>query len=100
MTNLRKALLMFALLFAFGVNPSSAQVQVYVHARPHVPHYERVARPSPHHVWIDEDWEPRGGSYVFIGGHWAEPPHHGAHWAPGHWRHGHGGWVWAPGHWR
>ena len=98
MKSIKKMLFMLALLLTCAVYSSNAQIVVDV--RPPVPHYERVVAPSPRHVWIDEEWEPRGGSYVFVGGRWAEPPHPGWRWEAGHWGdrgHGH---YWKPGHWR
>ena len=98
MQNVRKALLILAIAITCGDFRSSAQIVVGI--RPERPHYERVVAPSPRHVWIDEEWEPRGGSYVFVGGHWALPPHPGVMWVPGHWVQRPRGWVWKPGHWR
>lgn len=98
MRNIRKSLLVLAIALFSGAFSSNAQIEVTV--RPPIPHYVRVAAPSPRHVWIDEEWEPRGGTYVFVGGHWALPPHPGMIWGPGHWRdtpHGH---MWVSGHWR
>src|SRR4051812_19256811 len=100
MKSIRKVLLLLAVAMICYLNPGYAQVEVRVRARPHMPHYERVAAPSPRHVWIDEDWEPNGKTYVFHGGRWAEPPSTGGTWVAGHWRQRHGGWVWIPGHWR
>jgi hypothetical protein len=98
MKSIKKILLILAILVAGGIYRSDAQV--YVRVRPERPHYERVVAPSPRHVWIDEEWEPRGGTYTFVGGHWAEPPHPGARWNAGRWKHGHHGYVWVSGRWR
>jgi WXXGXW repeat (2 copies) len=79
----------------------SASAQVYVRVRPVAPVIVRPVAPSPAHVWIDEEWEPRGGKYVYAGGHWAAPPHPGWMWVSGHWRrHGPEGEQWVRGHWR
>jgi hypothetical protein len=91
---------LFVLAISLGSSAFSSSAQIVVAVRPDRPHYERVVAPSPRHVWIDEEWEPRGGSYVFVGGHWAEPPHPGGAWVPGHWVQRPRGWVWKPGHWR
>jgi hypothetical protein len=98
MKNLKRVVLMMAIILTCSAYTSMAQI--YVHVRPNRPHYERVVAPSPRHVWVDEEWEPRGGSYVFVGGRWAEPPHGRAHWVPGHWKHHDRGDYWIPGHWR
>ncbi len=98
MQTLKKMIFITALALTTGV--FSASAQIYVKIRPERPHYERVVAPSPRHVWVDEDWEMRGGKYVFVGGRWAEPPRPRAAWIPGHWRQRPRGWVWVPGHWR
>ncbi len=98
MQNMKKIFLMVAVAVTFGVYSSNAQIIVKV--RPARPHYERVVAPTPRHVWIDEDWEPRNGTYVFVGGRWAEPPRPRAAWVPGHWARRRHGDVWIPGHWR
>ena len=71
MQNIKKALLMLAIALTTSAYCSNAQIVVGI--RPERPHVVRVEAPSPRHVWIDEEWEPRGGAYVFVGGHWAEP---------------------------
>ena len=89
-------LFVIALAFAF-----QASAQVYVKIRPVAPVIVRTTAPSPAHVWIGEEWEPRGGKYVYVGGHWAAPPHPGWAWVPGHWKHhDRRGEVWIRGHWR
>ncbi len=98
MRNIKRTLLVLAIALTTSAYTSNAQIVVNV--RPERPHVERIAAPSPRHVWIDEEWEPRGGAYVFVGGHWAEPPHPRAAWVPGHWVQKPRGWVWKPGHWR
>jgi WXXGXW repeat (2 copies) len=81
--------------FSFGTS-----AQVYVNVRPTPPIIVRTAPPSADHVWIGEEWEPRGGAYAHVGGHWALPPHRGMLWIGGHWSRRRGGWFWIPGHWR
>ena len=98
MRNIRKVLFMLTLVLTCGAYTSMAQIVVRI--RPERPHYEHPVAPSPRHVWIDEEWEPRGNTYVFSGGRWAEPPHHGERWIPGHWKETPNGSVWKPGHWR
>jgi hypothetical protein len=100
MRTVKKALFLLVLSIVTGMNYSSAQVEVVVRARPPMPHYVRVQAPTPRHIWIEEEWEPRGGAYAFVGGHWALPPHPGWIWVPGHWRVRPRGEAWVPGHWR
>ena len=99
MQNIKRLLLVLAVMLSCGAYTSNAQ-EIIIKARPPIPHYERVHAPSPRHVWIDEEWEPRGGTYVFAGGRWAEPPHPHMIWVPGHWATRPRGEVWIRGHWR
>jgi YXWGXW repeat-containing protein len=98
MKNIKRVLFILALALTCGAYGSTAQI--FVTVRPDRPHYERTVAPGPNHVWIDEEWEPRGNSYVFTGGHWAEPPHRGQHWQQGHWNHNDHGHQWKSGGWR
>jgi len=81
----------------------AAGAQVVVHIGPPVHPVEVVPAPPPEHRdWV---WQPGyhrwdGGAYVWVPGHYAEPPHPHAHWVPGHWDHRGGGYVWVDGHWR
>ncbi len=95
---MKRMLFMLAIALTCGAFTSNAQIVVNV--RPARPHYERAVAPSPRHVWIDEEWEPRGNTYVFTGGHWAEPPHPGAAWVAGRWSKKGRGEYWKAGHWR
>ena len=88
-------------MVAAGAITNQASAQVYVSVRPvwH-PIAHRPPAPSPRHVWIDEEWENRGGTYVAVGGHWAAPPRPHAVWVGGHWAHERRGDYWIAGHWR
>ena len=77
----------------------TASGQVYVTVRPPAPVIIRPVRPSPAHVWIEEEWKGHGSRYDYAGGRWVLPPHPGWVWIPGRWRHTHYGWQWFPGHW-
>jgi hypothetical protein len=91
--------LMLSLIIFAGVS-LSASSQIYVKIRPAAPVIVQSERPSSSHVWIGEEWNEEGGQYVYVGGHWATPPHPGNRYYKGHWnhsrRHGeqwiHGGW--------
>ena len=98
MKNVTKVLFVLAITLSCGAYSSSAQI--YVNVRPVVPHYVRVAAPSPRHVWVDDEWQPQGGAYVAVQGHWAEPPQPGMVWGAGHWSHGSHGNSWSAGHWQ
>jgi hypothetical protein len=78
----------------------TASAQIYVTVRPPAPVIVRPAAPSPAHVWIGDEWEERGGKYVYVGGHWDAPPRRGQIWVAGFWkREGHHGERWIKGHW-
>src|SRR4051812_24056878 len=101
MKNIRKILMLITAALLFGVADSNAQL--IVRYRPHRPGPRavvRVGRPTPRHVWVDEEWTPSGRTYVYKQGYWAEPPRPGAVWVAGHWAHRPRGYVWIPGHWK
>lgn len=98
MNNIKKALIIVGLSLTCGAYSSMAQIIVKI--RPQRPHIERPAPPSPHHIWIEEEWAPHGNTYEFRGGRWEEPPHPNAVWVPGHWKQTREGQVWIPGKWR
>ena len=59
----------------------------------------RPAAPSRHHIWIGGHHVARCGSWVWVHGHWAKPPHRGAAWMPCHTRRKDESWVWTSGYW-
>jgi len=82
----------------------SAGAQIVVRIGPPPPRpVEVVPAPPPEHGgWV---WQPGyhrwdGHGYVWVPGHYAEPPYEHAHWVPGHWANRGGGYVWVEGHWR
>ena len=79
---------------------STASAQIFVSVRPVHAVVVRTAAPSPRHVWIDEDWQERDGRYEYNGGRWAEPPHEGYRYYPGHWDHNGNGHRWREGNWK
>src|ERR1700740_2621613 len=90
--------LFFSGLIIFTITPASAQI--YVKVRPVVPVIVAPPQPSPVHVWVDEEWVPSGGVYVYGGGHWESPPHAGYRWRKGYWRrHNNEGEEWVHGRW-
>ena len=94
-----KLAFLLALVIGAGSFTNTVSAQVYVSVRPVWHPIVRPVAPSPRHVWIDEEWAWRGGAYVAVGGYWAEPPHPGWIWYPGHWYHGGRGHRWYAGHW-
>jgi len=105
MKKISKVLFLFFAVSLFAVADSQAQVSagIYIGVRPPRPRgvvIVRPMRPSPHHVWVAEEWTPVNGTYVYHAGYWALPPRDGGVWIAGHWRHfHHRGYVWIPGHW-
>jgi hypothetical protein len=80
----------------------AAGAQVVVRIGPPPPRPVEVVPPAEHPGWV---WQPGyhrwdGAHYVWVGGHYAEPPYPHAHWVEGHWAHRGGGYVWVEGHWR
>jgi len=62
-----------------------------------------VVPPPPFYgaVWIPGHWrwEPGAANFVWLHGHYAEPPRPRAAWAPGRWIERNNGWVWEEGRW-
>ncbi|HEY4324764.1 MAG TPA: hypothetical protein VGN20_12285 [Mucilaginibacter sp.] len=101
MKKIIRILTLILIVTAFAVTNSKAQIVVRV--RPEPPHTVAVSRPyrpSPHHIWVSEEWGPAHGAYAYHAGYWAVPPRPHAVWVAGHWRHHHGGYVWVAGFWR
>ncbi len=95
--NLIKLSLLLVVLFTVFI---SASAQIYVKIRPTFPIVVRTEQPSRNYVWIDEEWEHRGGTYVYTGGHWVNPPPNRYVWKKGRWKHNKRGNIWIPGTWR
>ena len=81
---------------------ANAQIVVRIGPPPPRPVEVAPAPPPEHRDWV---WQPGyhrwdGGRYVWVPGHYAEPPHPHARWVEGHWSHRGGGYVWVEGHWR
>jgi hypothetical protein len=98
---MQKHLLTAALLALLAC--SAAQAQVVVRIGPPRPPLEVIpARPIGHPDWA---WVPGyhrwdGRAYVWVPGHYVEPPRPRAGWVPARWVHRPGGWVFVQGHWR
>jgi hypothetical protein len=69
-TSTNKIVFFFALLMAFSF-AASAQVVIL---RPGAPVVKvRPVAPSPRYIWIDGEWNWRGGRYVWTDGYWMMP---------------------------
>jgi len=101
MKKIIRILMLLSVVSLFAIDSSRAQ-EIVVRARLGRPGpvMVRPMRPSPRHVWVAEEWVPGGGTYVYHEGYWALPPHPGAIWVAGRWRHRHHGYVWVGGFWR
>jgi hypothetical protein len=58
-------------------------------------------QPGPNFVWVRGHyrWDRAVAAYVWVPGHWAEPPQGYRVWVPGHWDQRPDGWFWVEGHW-
>ena len=92
---LSKLLFLAVIVFAASF---SASAQIYVKIRPTFTVVSRPPQPSRVHVWVNEEWEPNGGSYRYSGGHW-EAPRQGYYRKPGYWQRNKHGNRWVQGSW-
>ena len=99
MKKLIKILMLLTAVSLLAITNSNAQ-QIVVRVRPRHEVIVRPHRPSPHHVWVSEEWAPSGDTYVYRPGYWVVPKHPGTIWIAGHWRHTRHGFIWIPGRWR
>jgi hypothetical protein len=88
------------LFLAVGI----ANAQVVVRIGPPPPRVVETVPPVPHEhanwVWVGGYHRYDGNRYVWVPGHYVEPPHPHAHWEEGRWVERNGGWVWVEGRWR
>ena len=102
MSNTKKRLLATVGSLILAASLSSG-AQVVVRIGPPPPRPVEVVPPVPqeHPGWVWQEGYHRwdGHAYVWIPGHYAEPPYDHAHWIPGHWANRGGGYVWVEGHW-
>lgn len=83
---------------------SMANAQVVVRIGPPPGSVVETVPPAPHEhpnwVWVGGYHRYDGTRYVWVPGHYAEPPHAHARWEEGRWVEKNGGWVWTEGRWR
>lgn len=80
-----------------GARPTA---EVVVQQAPPPPQPETIiVAPAPNYVWCRGEWVWNDG-WVWVGGHWVNPPYQNAVWIEGSWVSGPRGWRHAPGHWR
>ncbi len=84
MKKFTRILFLAGALSVFSVTASHAQ-QITIRARLADP--PRVApppRPSPNHAWVEGEWVPNGGTYMYKAGYWSAAPRPHARWVRGH----------------
>lgn len=100
---LKKLILVLALAFP-GLAMAQVTIQVpevRVRVAPPAPLYEvKIAAPSSDATWIAGYWAWRGDSYVWIRGHWQQPPSQKMVWEPAQWKERDGNWYYVEGYWR
>lgn len=75
--------------------------QVIVVTAPPPPRQEVMyMRPSPRHEWVSGFWAWRGNQYVWLAGHWEQPPRGHHHWEAPRWDRRGGNYIFIEGHWR
>lgn len=99
---MKKNLLIAATAVLLSIPCISATAQrIYVRVGPPPVVIEHPGpRPHPGWAWVAGYHRWDGRAYIWVPGHWVEPPRPRAVWVPGHWRRGPGGWYWMEGHWR
>ena len=81
-----------------SVAPPTATV---IQQAPPVPPTETiVVSPGSGYVWVNGEYTWSGMAWVWVGGHWAVPPHPGAVWIVGRSWHDRYGWHHERGYWR
>jgi hypothetical protein len=88
-----------ALLLFAGI----AAAQVVISIAPPPPRREVIpVQPYGHPTWVwrggYNSWN--GQRYIWVPGGYVAPPHRGAIWVSGHYRHTPSGYYWVKGYWR
>ena len=91
-----KMYFLFAVLLTIS---SAASAQIYITVRPTAPIIVKTPQPNPTYIWVNEEWEPEGKTYKYIGGHWEAPPQNGYYHKQGYWKSNSKGVVWVKGNW-
>ena len=73
----------------------------YVMSEPSYTEYERPARPSETHIWIDGDWNWNSQTHLYVqkAGYW-DRPRQGQSYVKGNWQTTQRGKSWNKGHWQ
>jgi hypothetical protein len=90
------------LIYLIGIALSfNACAPAYVATVPTYRETPRPQRPTVNHVWINDSWQWRPQSRVYIqrNGYWATPSR-GRVYVPGYWQTKPRGHRWVQGHWR
>ena len=85
---------------ACATNPPPGRVEV-VEQGPPVEVVETYGvAPGPGFVWVRGFYRRDAGAYVWVPGHWVQPPGRYHRWEPGRWIHTRRGWYFREGRWR
>ena len=81
--------------------PSGTSTTVVVNQTPPPAPADEIigVAPGPDYYWVRGEWV-WNGRWVWVGGHWAYPPHAHGVWVPGYWVQGPHGWYHTEGYWR
>jgi len=87
----------------FCTHEARAGIALIVTAPHSPPPALRIERPGTapfkEAVWVDGRWDWRGGQYVWVAGHWQQPPPGHHRWQTGAWSERQGSWFFNPGRW-
>ena len=90
----------YTALLGLALTVGAPAAQVYVRIGPPPPVVERPGPPPrAGYVWVAGFHRWDGRRYVWVPGHYVEPPRRYHHWIPGHWVQGPRGYYWREGHW-
>jgi YXWGXW repeat-containing protein len=81
------------------VAPGPPAEIVVSEAPPRLPQETIGPAPGPGYCWVPGYWSWQG-SWIWVRGAWAIPPHPHAAYVAGRWTHRGKGYVWVAGHWR
>jgi hypothetical protein len=86
---------------AVVVAPAPAPTTIVITSAPPPPRREvRGHRPGRGYVWVGGYWGFEHGHHVWVPGRWVVPPHRHGHWHAPRWERRGGTYVFIEGHWR
>jgi len=99
---MKKIVLIAAVALCFTTMQSNAQ---YVRTKPgwsiNLSIGNRPQPPAANYIWVEPEWQWRGGRYVEVPGHWVAPAPRRRGWVQGSWQYNkRRGYRWREGHWQ